>query len=224
MLIDPNGMEIDWGGNFFGALRSFVEMKMFGTEKTAQQWDDMKKDPNTLYTINYGNSVGVGTNENGQVGIAEGMTVPDEKAGLNPGKNIDYKHVDVNIHTGTRKLKKEIMKDQGVDNWNDVNSTDVNSYLQNGNYKVFNYDRESGEELVNGRDFMYNFAPFSHPVRPHSNETSRESGQRVLGHESVHALMYGGKWSQEAKAIGGPHNQGEQKAYEVERIIKGQQR
>ena len=221
MLIDPNGMEIDWGGNFFGALRGYIEMKVFGTNKTSQQWDAMKNDANTLYTINYSKTVGVGTNDDGQVGIAEGMTVPDEGAGINAGTENDYKHVDLNIHTGTRKLKNEIMKDQNVDNWGDVESADVNSYLQNGNYKVFNYD--SGE-LSDGSDYMYNFAPFSHPVRPNSNETSREWGQRVLGHESVHGLMWGGHWTQKAKSIGGPHNQGEGDAHDVERTIVRQQR
>ncbi len=222
MLIDPNGMEIDWGGNLMGALRGWLEMKVLGTTKTQQQWHDMKVDPNTLYTINYKKTVGIGTNPNTlQMGIAEGMTEPDVAAGINPNTDNDYRHVNINLHLGTRKLKKEIMRSQGVTAWSAVGNVDPNTILQSGNYKIFNYDDNT---ISNGNATSWNFGPFNNPVNPNSGETKLQWGQRVLGHESVHALTWGGKWPQRTRAFGGPQNQGEGDAQEAEQTIIDQQR
>jgi len=186
MLIDPNGMEIDWGTNFFGTLRAKVSSMM--TERGSAHWRTMKNDQTTLYSFDYSKSAAVGQRSDDSYGFVEGLNETSKTTnqdGMYESKTT--------IFTGSHKVEEDARQSAGVDNLDNLSDQDKSFYLNgainNSNRSVYNIDDGSTQK---GGGFNFTFGNNPNKPSPLSNETSREFNHRILIHESTHGLMMGG--------------------------------
>ncbi len=210
MFIDPNGMEIDWGANFFGAVKAFVASRF--TEQGRIKWMEMKYDSQAKYAFYYSDKMGIGKDAQGNNRVVEGMEYPT-------GQSKDGKiNISVVTFEGTHKAKKHASDMFQQNNFEDLSydqkNAGLNDALANGGVEAtsWNNPNESININFNQVNLLFDFditAP-----RPIDNERGIEFRNRIFVREGTHGLIRSGKWSKTVSQTGGLNSETIPRRYE----------
>ncbi|WP_421751046.1 RHS repeat-associated core domain-containing protein [Croceimicrobium sp.] len=211
MYVDPNGMEIDWGANFVGALRAYFSSRL--TQQGRTKWKELKEDTQALYAFYYSNKMGVAQDQQGNWSVVEGMTYATGQA--RDGRN----RFAIVTFEGTHKAKKHAEEMFQMNNFQDLSwgqkNAGLNDAVASGEVEAVSWNNPNGPNLnvnFNNVNLLFTFDPTS--PRPVNNESGAEFRNRIFVHEGTHGLMRSGKWPNTVRRTGGINSEVLPRRYE----------